>query len=863
MEYIIDKAVKQQVLQLMRKGGQYQRAAESAKKIFGAIKLEDSEPFNGVPLTNHGESRIKHCIKYDLSGFCRLITIQNQGKCFIKFLGTHDDCDKWLNANRGLNIAVDTKTGEAKDVFISINKNNPDERIVAESDYSEGKLFEKLGDWYFDKIAKEVDRASIRKFEKLDSISDEDEILELCKEIPDKELEDVFFDAFISLKAGDVDSAKNRIRAYLDELGLLEKLPAEELNKIVSNDQYLHFEDMDPWELKTLMENHTWHDWMLFMHPAQKVVVDADYNGPARLMGVSGSGKTCVIVRRAVRLANKYPGEKILILTLNRSLALLIKDLIKIYVAPFDEREALEENINVYSYWELCREYLLKFDTNPLAHRMYNDFVEKHNENIDEAWEKFYRCMDNNNDADVLFPMHQTLLLRGVYPQDYIRQEFDWIRSAFIKDERHKYLDVDREGRTIPIAKENRQLILDGLKSWEEHMAFIGMIDYLGLSQKVMDYIDQITSEFRCILVDEVQDFGTIELKAVRKLAAEAENDLFLCGDIAQVVHTKHHKITHAGVNILPKNFLKINKNYRNSREILAAAYEVFKNNTSADSYKMDGFNVLDPEFANFSTAKPFLRKTSSLKNSLNFSLTYLEEILDESKNEKGCIAICGYSYFDIQRLGQEVSKPVLDGKMDLSEGNIFLSDLENTKGFEFDRMLIINCNKNVIPNPEYPEEEWFREISKFYVAMTRAKKELILTYHDEISGLFDNCREFFTEDNWVEHLEVNQLSNFDIQAPTLVHEFGDSYSLKGKDFLYTKDALGIPTELQNKLVELVNGQRVSDEKNRKLGWPTIGELKYDATRSGRDLPHLNRLFGPTTFEALEKLLKKPRPTVN
>jgi superfamily I DNA and RNA helicase len=66
------------------------------------------------------------------------------------------------------------------------------------------------------------------------------------------------------------------------------------------------------------------------MHPEQERCVDVDFSASSKLLGVSGSGKTCVLVKRAVRLANKYPSEKVLVVTLNRSLANLIKELVDV-----------------------------------------------------------------------------------------------------------------------------------------------------------------------------------------------------------------------------------------------------------------------------------------------------------------------------------------------------------------------------------------------------------------------------------------------------------------------------------------------------------------------------------------------------
>jgi hypothetical protein len=65
---------------------------------------DNTDPFRGMQLTHHGESRIKHCVKYDLQGYSRLVTVQTQGYCALLYCGTHDDCDSWIESHAGLEL---------------------------------------------------------------------------------------------------------------------------------------------------------------------------------------------------------------------------------------------------------------------------------------------------------------------------------------------------------------------------------------------------------------------------------------------------------------------------------------------------------------------------------------------------------------------------------------------------------------------------------------------------------------------------------------------------------------------------------------------------------------------------------------
>src|SRR5207247_506655 len=48
-------------------------------------------------------------------------------------------------------------------------------------------------------------------------------------------------------------------------------------------------------ELKQALE-FPWERWVVFLHPSQRNVVERRYNGPARVSGAAGTGKTVVAI---------------------------------------------------------------------------------------------------------------------------------------------------------------------------------------------------------------------------------------------------------------------------------------------------------------------------------------------------------------------------------------------------------------------------------------------------------------------------------------------------------------------------------------------------------------------------------------
>ena len=891
------------------------RAAEKIRHLLKDIeeyvnKKAEHNPFEilnlNFPRTNNGEeerygvTRIHNCIKYHYAeqgcdefgnnNHYRLVTIQDMQKGYIvlQYFGhKYRDVEPWINNNLGFKFVIENAYLGLYETY-NIDKNV--DKLTTNKEFFAGKLFSKLG-IYWDKISAELKTKLKREFENFESIVTDLEIQETVELITDPNYAKLLSEVFTILRAGKIEQAINNIKLYLNELKAIDDLSKEEIATINSNDQYLVLNDIDAEEMKVLM-NMSAEDSMLFLHPDQRNVVNADFNSSARLLGVSGSGKTIVVVHRAIRLAEKYK-KKILVLTLNPALASLIERLI---LKLLKEREnvSLKEFIDVKSFWQLSKELILgnpKIDN--ITRRSLEEYSVKTDETIDDIWKEYYLQLNNNFDADVLSDTHRYLLSQGIIPNVYIRQEFDLIRSFLLPTEFENYYTVDREDRKIKFSKDTdedyqkqlnnklpiRKAIINGLVGWNDKMKSVGIIDYAFLSHKLIEInngLENITAIYKSILVDEMQDFGTLELSIIRKLVENDENDLFLAGDMAQKVLIKHRVPKQAGISF--GNYYKINKNYRNSREILEAAYSVFTNNVAPDFLKNVEEEILNPLYANFQSHKPHLKKAFSFEEELYWAKKFLKNELGNS-NKKGCIAICGYSSHDVYRLRMNntfalLQYTILSGD-NYADDNIFLSDLEQTKGYEFDIMIIINANDNVIPNPLLPKEEWFREISKLYVAMTRARTNLIISYNTKLSAIFESSKSLFNTSIW-SHSEKE--IHFDLPiVQSERYNLRESFmGLTAKKFLYEHPkAVGTSQELQNVLLGFRKKQEKDKDGNiiegvsgrdyapsgKKIGWSDMYSL-YEYFESGEHNPHLNNYFGPNCYKELRELFnlnnKKP-----
>lgn len=834
---------------LWKKGGPYQRAALEVQGLLGRIPVGtggDTNPFVGLTLTKHGESRIPHCVKYDLTGYARLVTVQTDGRCVLLYCGSHDDTESWIEGHRGLVVVVGNNnrpviTFQGDGVVLEENRDTPGHYAAP--------LFERLPETDFEALVDGLPRRIVREIEGFTGASRDGDFWESCAAVEDPEQRQAIVDVLRMLKEDRVVEAVARVRLLRGEMVELSTRIAEDLPELVDSEVLRLVDPRSPQygeALRRFMRTARYREWMSFLHPDQQAIVDEDFGGPSKLIGVSGSGKTCVVVRRAIRLAQKYQGAAVLVLTLNPALARLIEELIAV-CAP----DGIGDQIKVRTLFSQCREILR--EKRPGDDKLLDQYTWKTNEHVDEVWQEYYRCEVNNTDARVLAPVHDMLLARGWNPDRYLREELDWVRSALRPSEIENYLSSERRGRTVALLPAQREAVLAGLRGWEDKMRVVGLVDQLGIAQRTVELLGGLRPRFRCVLVDEVQDFGNVELEIVRALAAPAENDLFLCGDAAQAVSTKHQSFKGAGIEIAGVRSRKLRLNYRNSLDVLQAAHSVLLDNLTEQLTDREDFEVLDPEFSTLSGGTPLLLGAASIEEEIASALEFTRIYCADNADAKICLAFCGYSLYELKAYGKRLGHHVLDGTTSIDEGSVFIADLEQTKGFEFDMVIILNCSRGTVPDVAAPEDETHRDLARLYVAMTRARRDLVLSYHGSPSAFVRDANDTFLRSSWREY--VPAATERGVKAPERLDSLSSAASgagwrsLNGEQFLHTPAARGVTTELSAKLRVLVDGVGLK-KGHEPLRFRSMG----DAIEALRQRPTTAKLWGPGLSRQLEEL---------
>lgn len=830
------------LVQLQRKGGVYAKAYQAATSLAYELRA-DINAWKLQNTTTNG-CQIPKAIKIDLPGRARMVFIVDADYVFLLFAGDHESTDRWCERHKGMHfgvgknrevIPVDPAPREAGDRVTSSPKPLLQLLPADEREFLKGRL-----------------PALHRKnAERLMPECSDDDIQDLVEFLPDAGVAELLFDVLISVRADNVQDAINRIKEFSGALVPVAAVPVESGPLVAGPGTRVLPREKEFYEkiLAQLAVAANRRDWMLLLHPDQEAIVEEMFDGPALLYGIAGSGKTCVIVHRAVKLADRYPGESILIVTLNRALAALLQELVHDF-AP----ESIRPQIAVKSFYDFCRGLLEKND--PTNVRQYLDVADKTSNHVDDVWREFYQCENNNRAAEILEPIHDSLISRGVDAEGYIREEFDLIRSIAPLDGRDKYLDAERVGRVHPLGAAWRKALLEGLVSWERKCWTVGVTDSLGMAVAVHRVIDRVQPEYRCVLVDEAQDFGSVELGLIRRLVKPGSDDMFLVGDLAQKISLKSRRFTDVGIDVPHSRRKYLSLNYRNSREILEVSSKMLFSAVPQENRKDDDFVYLNPDLSSFSGPLPRLLKEQSLERELSAAIAYANEMIAESPIASVCIALAGYSEFEVEEFARQIECSTIRGIKTVKSGSWVLSDLESTKGFEFHQMIVLNLTAGQFPSPRCPQGEEWRDACRLYVAMTRARTELILSYHGELSPTIAGIKEEFLDYEWSHYVDEERptfglpkrLESIRWDKAEAVDQIPLA-DCTAAQFLYREEARGLDVEFTSRLRQLVTGsRRTVDRKVHE--WRTLGELIRDISQS----VSARRVAGAATVERLRQL---------
>ncbi|MCA9031560.1 MAG: UvrD-helicase domain-containing protein [Planctomycetaceae bacterium] len=490
----------------------------------------------------------------------------------------------------------------------------------------------------------------------------------------------------------------------------------------------------------------------------QEKLVTWDYDGEARLVGPAGSGKTIVLLQRALRLACENPNHNVRIFTINRSLAGELQD--SLHRLPGGSAK----NIHIQSFHDFLARILL--DSGKLTKSQLRVDDKKSKEGIanSESWSDFaenelMKC--KRAGLDLLLGLSKRLGEKA--GKAYLYEEIHYIQSAVPNECRSEYLKLPRKCRRIPMQEDDRIWALEVLAAWEEWLEKGSLSDpesWAGTAAHLFDNsrtVRGIQREFPAdfVLIDEEQDFGTVELCIVMKYLQDkpSKNRLFLTGDLRQKVFAKHHDTRAAGMNFQGKS-RKLDQTYRCTQQILRAAHEIaihFGVDTD------DDVEVVDPKLSRFEGALPQVIGVSHEGH-----VDRLEQLVGELRIQfpSDRIAIVTEDEALRVKIQNRLRWPNVLRNEDpqhtaertqVKTDNV-VSRMNAVKGFEFDTVIVANLSTSQLPRIASNEDEWWRDGALVYTALTRARTRLYITFEERPSPFLAVMREHV---DWIDRPPV------------------------------------------------------------------------------------------------------------
>lgn len=690
---------------------QYQRASEILLEIQRDIKPS---------AVQRGETRIPKCHKFELPDGYRLVLQEGDSRDVMVALvvGTHDYVDSFLDGHRG--YVFDPQTGRLRELRLATATETAVEIVPSTALLREESVVVRAPLALFADFTNEMLAHLGIPSEQFSSIRAIDDpnglecmtVLQNLAEIAPRAA-----DVLLAFATGNSATRQTALDLARGVGELTEQFPEAAVDHLPSgSEEFLTFDD--PAALHEILERGTLEQWQLFLHPDQKSLVQRTFSGPARLRGISGSGKTVVALHRARRLAKEAVsrGEKVLFTTFDKGLAAAAGSLLDSLCGS--EREAIE--VTHLHRW--CLDYL---SFRGIKSPKYSP---------DES-----RRLRKEAFVNVSQGTRETL---ATIPQDYVWSEIDFLMGRFLHDKVDEYLETDRSGRGRALSSDQRRGILEVYRWYHQALlskGFVEPAEFVRIAYRQRINGEQPLNSYSAVIIDEVQDISEIALQLLYSLVGDRSDGLLLVGDTTQRIFTRGYSLKGLGIDIAGRGIV-LRKNYRNTKQILEAAFPLVENEWQEDVAQAEvSVAEAQPEFSVREGCRPIVVKCSDEAAECRFLSTEIAALLKYKHYTPRDICVLARSrrYRDLAlealtkaKIPAYLFRDPEAGEVSPDQNAVRVSSLHGAKGHEFGSVIIIGLVEGVIPLKLARDTQTVSsEAAVLYVGMTRARDLLYLSY--------------------------------------------------------------------------------------------------------------------------------------
>ena len=428
--------------------------------------------------------------------------------------------------------------------------------------------------------------------------------------------------------------------------------------------------------------------------------------------GVAGSGKTLILINRALLYCKKYPNKNALLLIHNKPITENILYKVEHYLG------GIPENLEILTFHQYAHRQQRKRSHFVKALMYESDkkpFIDK--------------ILSNNN------PAYAELTLSD----QQIWSEIEYINEFLITD-RESYLQYDRQGRGFALSQTQKKAIW---QLYELHTQVMsspkqGYLPSLYIRELCLNDKEIALDMYDHIMVDEAQFFPPSWLELVKK-SIKDNGKLFLCADPNQGFLKSRLSWKNVGGIDVRGRTKKLTYSYRTTYEIMLAANALLKylNEDSEDFIQpeLDKMERGSKPYLIYSDTpqdeqKRFLNEIKHCINNENLPLKHImvlcSEVISPEKVKKMIVAQAG-----TERVINCNKKS--DGSQTYLTDSIKVMTINSCTGMEAGIVFVLGIGplldkmNNLDLNPDEAAIIQQESIRKLYVAMTRAGQKLVL----------------------------------------------------------------------------------------------------------------------------------------
>ena len=452
--------------------------------------------------------------------------------------------------------------------------------------------------------------------------------------------------------------------------------------------------------------------WRVFLHPSQRQLVERNWNGPVRVLGGAGTGKTVAAMHRARWLARELPkSERILFTTFTRNLAADIEHNLRTICSPEEMKRIEVTNLDRWVQRFLRGKqyrFRLEFDRDKPSWR--------------EALSKKPRDLS--------------------FSDAFYNDEWEQIIQSNGVTTREEYLRIPRTGRGVRLTRATRARIWPVFEEYRAQLAERGIMEVADCYRASATLLEQdrTGANFASVIVDEAQDMSAAAWRLIRSIVPRGRDDIFIAGDAHQRIYSRHRVVlSRCGIDIRGRG-RKLRLNYRTTEQTRRWASNVLEPRSIDD---LDGGDDDNKGIRSIARGpEPRIGHFENRDTQATCIVGYLTDLMDREVPLRGvCIVSRTQKERDaiLEELSDaEVPVEVLEADApDESSTGVRIATMHRVKGLEFDRVVIASANEDILPLPaaikatdaDSPERiaAETAERALLYVSATRAKKELIV----------------------------------------------------------------------------------------------------------------------------------------